>query len=59
MTVRYAQIFAHLKILAYLTHSHYYSLAITFNIFSLLKVYLFSFGFVCRGKGHLSMTHSG
>ena len=23
-----------------------------------LKVYLFSFGFVCRGKGHLHMTES-
>ena len=58
MTVRYAQSFAHLKILPYLTHSDYYSLAITFNILSLLKVYSFSFGFVCRGKGHLQMTDS-
>ena len=38
------------------TYSNYYSLAIKFNILSLSKFYLFSFGFVCRGKGHLQMT---
>ena len=29
--------------------------AIKFNILSLSKFYLFSFGFVCRGKGNLQM----
>ena len=56
MTVRYAQIIAHLKIPPYPTHSYYSSLAIKFNTLSLSKFYLFSFGFVCMGKGHLQMT---
>ena len=58
MTVRYGQIIVHLKIPPYPTHSNYYSLAIKFNILSLSVFYLFSFGFVCRGNGHLQMTDS-
>ena len=58
MTVRYAKILAHLKIPPYPAHSDYYSLVIKFNISSLSKFYLFYFGFVCRGKGHLQMTDS-
>ena len=37
-------------------HSDCYSLAIALNILSPPKLYLFSFGFVRRGKGHLQMT---
>ena len=58
MTVRHVQIIAHLKYPPYPTYSDYYSLAIKLNILSLSKFYLFSFGFVCRGKGHLQMTDS-
>ena len=47
MTVRYAQIFAHLKIPPYHTHSDYYGLAIKFNILSHSELYSFSFGFAC------------
>ena len=50
MKVSYAQIIAKLKIPHTPTHSDYYSLAIKFNILSHSKFYLFSFGFVCRGK---------
>ena len=52
------QIFAHLKLLPYPTYSDHYSLAIKFNILSLSKFYLFSFGFNCSGKVHLQMTDS-
>ena len=44
MTVRYAKIIAYLKIPPYRTYFDYYSLAIKYNILSLSKFYLFSFG---------------
>ena len=44
--------------LTYPTHSAYYRHVIKFNILSLSKIYLFSFGFVSRGNGHLQMTDS-
>ena len=58
MTVHYAQIIAHLKILPYPTHSDYCSLVIKFNILSLSKFYFFSVSFVCKVKDHLQMTDS-
>ena len=58
LTVRYAQIITHLKMSTYPTNSDYNSLAIQFNIMRLSNFYLFSFGFVCRGKGHLQTTDS-
>ena len=39
------------------THPNFYNLAIKFNILSLSKFYLFSFGFVFRGSCHLQMTY--
>ena len=39
----------------YPTLSDYYSLAIKFDILSLSKFYLFSFGIVCRDKGNLQI----
>ena len=56
--MRYAQTIANLNIPPYPTYSDYYSLAIKLNILSLSKFYLFSFGFVCRDKGHLQMIDS-
>ena len=58
LTIRYAQIIAHLKLWKYPTHSDYYSLAIKINITSLSKFNLFAFVFVCRDKGHVQMTDS-
>ena len=58
MTARFAQIIGHLKIQPYPTHSDYYNLAIKLNFSCLSKFYLFSFGFVCRGKCHLQRTDS-
>ena len=54
-----AQFIAHLKFPPYPTDSDYYSLAIKFTILNLTKFNLFSFGFVCRDKGHFSFQLSG
>ena len=37
----------------YPNHSDYYGRVLKFNIWSLSKIDLFSFSFVCRGEGHL------
>ena len=58
IAVRFAQSIAHLKIPPHHTHFDYYSIAMQFNILSLSEFYIFSFGFVCRDKGHLQMTDS-